>query len=171
MQSQHSYILYFCVMLLCHSFQSSKPKFRVEQNVANLVIYWQGNHYLEQTKHLNQQQRSRLRCSSCSRNVYGYSNIVQLLFLLKTFQSYIARPLRGRIWNSKCRLSVPLHGYGTSTVPGISTCSSDRILRMKIGIQQRESVMTIEKNLLAMVTSFLMWLLYLVVWVPVLWML
>ncbi|TNN42287.1 hypothetical protein EYF80_047549 [Liparis tanakae] len=42
------------------------------------------------------------------------------------------------------------HTRLTSTVPGISTCSSDRILRMKMGIQQRESVMTIEKNLLAM---------------------
>lgn len=55
--------------------------------------------------------------------------------------------------------------------PGISTSMSDKIFRMKIGIQHRESVMTMEKKRLAMVSSFLMWLLYLVVWVPVLWML
>jgi len=56
-------------------------------------------------------------------------------------------------------------------LPGISTSIRERILRMKMGIQHSESVMTMEKKRLAMVSSFLMWLVYLVVCVPVLWIL
>lgn len=43
-------------------------------------------------------------------------------------------------------------------LPGISTCSRDKSLSIKIGIQQRASVKTMKKKRLANVISFLMWL-------------